>query len=345
MIIMKISTWDWHKERGAVFGDYFGCEVPLSYGDPLEEYHALQNGAGLRDVSFLGKIRATGKDRNRFLNGMLSNDIKTLESGKGVWALSLDIKGRIQADMKVYGFPDHLLLVLQHYARESIMSGLDRYIISEDVRLADVTNDLGMIQVIGPKAELALRESGLTQFPEDTLSFLTVSMSGVECQLIRLSVGYAILFPSVQAGTVLESVPAPLIGSEAFEVFRVEKGLPLLKKDMDENNLPQEARLDAALNFQKGCYLGQEVMARIDAQGHVNRHLMGIASSEDLTAGDRIYVGEKEVGWITSVVKSPLLSQNLALGYVRREQAKEGEEVQIGEQKVSGSVKNLPITG
>jgi len=111
-LMQRIPTLDWHHQKGAVFEDYFGCEVPSHYGNYEQEYSLLRNSAGVRDVSHFGKIKVIGKDRQRFLNGMLTNEIKALENGKGAFALFLDVKGHIQADMKVYIFSDHLLLVL-----------------------------------------------------------------------------------------------------------------------------------------------------------------------------------------------------------------------------------------
>src|SRR3990172_10753509 len=134
---MKILTHNWHQQKGAAFENFFGIEIPSHYGNEEQEYWTLRKSVAIRDVSYFGKIMMTGKDRQRFLNGMVSNDVKTLQPGNGVFALFLDVKGHIQADMKVYAFSDHFLIVLQHYLREKIMAGLDRYIISEDVRMKD----------------------------------------------------------------------------------------------------------------------------------------------------------------------------------------------------------------
>jgi glycine cleavage system aminomethyltransferase T len=138
---MKIITYDWHKSHGAVFEDFFGCEIPAHYGNQTEEYWALRKSVGIRDVSYFGKIQVTGKDRQKFLHGMISNDVKSLQPGRGTHALFLDVKGHIQGDFKIYAFPEYLLMVLQHYVRDKVISGLDRYIISEDVKMKDATED------------------------------------------------------------------------------------------------------------------------------------------------------------------------------------------------------------
>ncbi len=342
---MKISTHSWHQAKGATFEEFFGCEIPSHYGDYEKEYRALRTSVGLRDVSYFGKVRIAGRDRQRFLQGMVTNDIKALQPGQGTYALFLDIKGHIQGDMKFYAFPDHVLMVLQHYIREKIITGLDRYIISEDVKMTDGTVDWAMFQLFGAQAASFLGSKGLENLPEELYSFREAVVAGVECSVIRLGAGYALLCPADSAVAVLDHLDVQPVGMRAFDVFRIESGMPLIGKDMDETNFPQEARLDAALNFNKGCYLGQETIARIDSQGHVNRHLMGIASGTGLSPGDRLYKGDREIGKITSSTLSLLLNQPLSLGYVRREFAKEGEQVEAGNDRTTAIVRQLPVTG
>jgi glycine cleavage system T protein (aminomethyltransferase) len=342
---MKIITSSWHQAKGASFEDFFGCEIPSGYGDYEKEYHALRTSVGLRDVSYFAKVRITGRDRQRFLQGMVTNDIKALKAGQGTYALFLDVKGRIQGDMKFYAFPEHFLMVLQHYIREKITSGLDRYIISEDVSMTDVTADWAMFQLLGPEASSFLSSRGLENLPEELYSFQANSVAGVECSVIRLGAGFALLCPADSAVAVLDRLDVQPVGMRAFDVFRIESGMPLIGMDMDETNFPQETRLDAALNFNKGCYLGQETIARIDAQGHVNRHLMGIASSTGLKPGDKLYKGDREIGKITSATHSLLLKQPLSMGYVRREFAKEGEQVSAGNDRTTAIVRQLPVAG
>jgi folate-binding protein YgfZ len=345
--LMRIPAYDWHQQKGALFEDYFGCEVPSHYGNFEKEYRQLREEFVVRDVSHFGKIRVTGRDRARFLQGMLTNDIKALETGKGTFALFLDVKGHIHADMKVYAFPDHLLLVLQHYLVQKLMTGLDRYIMSEDVRMQDVTADLAMTQVLGPKSADYVHSKGLGgQIPDSPYHHRSVSVEGLEFSLIRLPSGFAFL----QSGgtelpqtALLDFLAGPLIGAKAFEVFRIESGIPLMQKDMDETNFPQECGLDQALDFQKGCYLGQETMARIDAQGHVNRHLIGIVATAPVAPGDKIFRESKEVGRITSATDSLMLRQPFALGFIRREFSKEGERIEIGTHNTTGIVRNLPL--
>lgn len=340
---MKIQNLDWHISKGAELENFHGVEIPSHYGNFQNEYWALRNSVGIRDVSHFGKVRITGKDGKNFLHRMLSNDINVLQAGQGTWALFLNVKGHIQGDMKIYTFPDHLLVVLQHYIREKIVSGLDRYVIGENLQFHDATEELAMFQIIGPDAETFLKSKGVQQLPVENLSFLAAKIGEIEVTVIRLGVGYAILARSQDGLNLLNVLDAQPVGMKAFEIFRVESGIPLMQRDVGEMNFPQETRMDAAVSFQKGCYLGQETIARIDAQGHVNKFLTGIRSTSPLRDGDALFKNGKEIGRITSSVQSMLLDSPLALGYVRREFANSGEAIEIGAEGAKGEVIQLPI--
>src|SRR5262249_7416118 len=162
----------------------------------------------------------------------------------------------IQADMKLYIFPDHVLMVLQHYLLERTVTGLDRYIISEDVYMKDVTGEVAMIQVFGPQAGALLQRAGAPELPTEMYAIRPATLAGNDVHIIRLGPGFAVLSPMENATSVLERLDGEPVGMRAFDNFRIESGLALVHKDMDETNFPQEARLDAALNFHKGCYLG-----------------------------------------------------------------------------------------
>lgn len=339
---MNQITDPWHRARGAVFEDYFGREVPSHYGNTEQEYSHLRNDVALRDVSFFAKVKITGKDAQSFLHRMVSNDIKSLTPGKGTYALFLDIKGHIQGDFKIYAFADHLLMVLQHYVCERVVKGLDRYIISEQITFTDVTNELAMFQILGPKAEEFLTSKGI-DLPLHIYEVQATHAMNADIHVIRLGAGFALLARAGEAEGILNGLDVAPVGMRAFEIYRIEQGLSLLGKDVEEANFPQEGRMEAALNFQKGCYLGQEVMARIDAQGHVNRFLMGIISDTPLQPGEKLFNGEKEIGKITSTAHSPLFQKTVALGYVRRELAAEGQAIQAGEDRTTVIVKALPM--
>lgn len=336
-------THDWHKARGAEFEDFFGVEVPSSYGNVEQEYWALRKNAGVRDVSFFGKAKITGRDAQDFLHRMISNDVKSLQPGKGVWGLFLDIKGHIQGDMKIYRFQDFLMMILQRHALERVIKGLDRYVISEQLRMIDVSEEFGLFQIFGPNAASVLLSKGVQALPTDELSFQSASINGIEIQIIRMGTGYSILVPAGSATDLLNFLDLQPIGQRGFNIFRIETGLPVLGLDYDDSNLPQESRLDKAISFTKGCYLGQEVIARLDAQGHVNKILVGLESNTELKPEQKLYFGEKEIGRITSAAYSPLKKLNVGLGYVRREHAKDGQTLQFSNDNTTVIVRNLPM--
>ena len=340
---MKMITEDWHKNRGAEFEDFFGVEVPSSYGNVEQEYWALRKNAGVRDVSFFGKTKVTGKDAQDFLHRMISNDVKSLQPGKGVWALFLDIKGHVQGDMKIYRFEDFLMMILQRHALDRVVKGLDRYVISEQLRMIDVSEEFGLFQILGPNAAAVLQSKGVQSLPAEELSFQSASINGIQAQVIRMGTGYSILVPADSATELLNFLDLQPVGQRAFNIFRIETGLPVLGLDFDDSNLPQESRLDKAISFTKGCYLGQEVIARLDAQGHVNKVLIGLESNAELKPEQKLYLGEKEIGKITSSAYSPLKGLNVALGYVRREHAKDGQTLQSGPDNTTVVVRNLPM--
>jgi folate-binding protein YgfZ len=340
---MKLITNDWHKNHGAEFEDFLGSEIPSTYGDEEKEYWAIRNNVAVRDVSFFGKVKITGKDAQNFLHRMISNDVQSLQPGKGIWALFLDIKGHVQGDFKLYRFQDFMMMILQRHALERVVKGLDRYVISEQLRMIDVTEEFGLFQILGPNATAVLQSKGVQTLPTDELSFQSVSINGIETQIIRMGTGYSILMPAASAVDLLNFLDLQPVGQRAFNIFRIETGLPVLGLDFDDTNLPQESRLDKAISFNKGCYLGQEVIARLDAQGHVNKILMGLESEAELKPQQKLYFGEKEIGRITSAAYSPLRKLNVGLGYVRREHAKDGQTLQSGNSNTTVIVRNLPI--
>lgn len=334
-------TVDWHKNRGAQFEDFFGVEVPSTYGNVEQEYWALRKNAAVRDVSFFGKVKITGKDAPNFLHRMISNDVQSLQPGKGVWSLFLDIKGHVQGDFKLYRFQDFMMMILQRHALEKVVKGLDRYVISEQLKMTDVSDEFGLFQIFGPNAAAVLQSKGVQSLPADELSFQSASINEVEIQIIRMGTGYSILVPANSATDLLKFLDLQPIGQRAFNIFRIENGLPVLDLDFDDTNLPQESRLDKAISFNKGCYLGQEVIARLDAQGHVNKILIGLESEAELKPQQKLHFGEKEVGKITSAAYSPLKKLNVAMGYVRREHAKDGVTLKLDNTTVI--VRNLPM--
>ena len=336
-----------HHELNARFAELNGAEIVGDYGDVLAEHAALRESAGVLDLSFRGRICLTGADRVRFLHGQVTNDVKKLRAGEGCYAALVTAKGRMESDLNIFCLQDELLLDFEPGLTAKISQRLEKFIVSDDVQIVDAAPHYGLLAVQGPKAEAVIR--ALEHFPEipaQPLAFVKVTdtMLG-EIYLMnhaRLgSHGFDLFVPNNALGLVADKLIAAAkavggraCGWSAFEMARIEAGIPRYGADMDETNLPLEAGLESrAVSYSKGCYIGQEVLNRIHSIGQVTKELRGLRLADDLAAlpqkGDKLVLATKEVGYVTSALKSPALKINLALGYVRKEANQLGTELTL----------------
>ncbi|HVV73741.1 MAG TPA: glycine cleavage T C-terminal barrel domain-containing protein, partial [Verrucomicrobiae bacterium] len=332
---------DFHESLGARFTTLGGTEAAADYGDPLAECSALREHAGMLDLGFRGRLCLTGNDRIRFLHGQVTNDIKRLSVGEGCYAALVTAKGRLESDLNVYRLEDEILLDFEPGLTEPVTKRLEKYIVADDVQIVDVGALYGLLTVQGPAAAETVRDLGFT--PEaPTLLFRFVKICDPtlgELYVVnrpRLGTdGFDLFVPSDALAAMAErllrstrSHNGTVCGWSAFELARIEAGVPRFGADMDETNFPQECGIEAsAVSYTKGCYIGQEVLNRIHTMGHVNRELVGLQISGDATTlpakGDKLFQQGKEVGFVTSAVHSPSFA-NIALGQVRREAGKAG---------------------
>ena len=339
----SLSLYEVHKSLGAEFRESCGWSVPGNYNDKLSEYKTVREGVGIADLSSRGKLRISGKDHIKFLQGMLSNDVMKLEEGKGVYATILTVKGRMITDMKVYKDSDSVLLDLEPGVNEKVSELLTKFRLSYKAPIDDLTETLGLISVQGPDSRKMLEmllDEALPQMNE--YEFQKKEYGGSELMIVYVNrtgeEGFDLYIKNnklkhlwgelMKKGEALKIKP---VGYDALNILRIESGMPIYNIDMDETNIPIEAGLWNALDFEKGCYVGQEVVARIKWRGHVNRHLMGFACKDErvLEAGNEIFKDEKKIGWVTSAVFSPKLNKPICLGYIRREYKDPGTEVSI----------------
>jgi folate-binding protein YgfZ len=353
----------WHEQAGARFGILNGAEIVSNYGDVRAEYEALHKSAGLLDLSFRGRICLTGSDRVRFLHGQVTNDVKKLQPGEGCYAALVSAKGRIESDLNIYCLKDELLLDFEPGLTAKVIARFDKFIIADDVQSTDVSEHYGLLSVQGPKAESVVRDSGVgIEVPEGPLSFTCSTQSDLgELYCMRISrgptIGFDLFVPAAGLKEVadrltraVQGVGGRQCGWDALEIARIEAGLPRFGQDMDETNLASEAGIEErAISYAKGCYIGQEVISRIRAYGQVAKALRGLrldGPADRLAKKDeKILFGEKEVGYITSAVHSPLLDANAALGYVRRECNEIGTEliVRSDDQNIRATIVPLPF--
>ncbi|HVO30057.1 MAG TPA: glycine cleavage T C-terminal barrel domain-containing protein [bacterium] len=310
---------------------------------------SARNAVAIADRSARGRFIARGADRLAFLHNMLSAPITTLAPGQGCRAELLDDRGHVVGDLRVLAGTDYVLLDTEPGRAEAVRTALDKFIIMDDVQLEDASTTLALFTVVGPKAPEVLRAILAGEPPAPLWAHATFVLAGVEARVAHTrwtgANDFDVFVPAAQASAVREMLEKGVLAAggavlspEAFEVLRVEAGVARQGADLDDV-VALEARLDkeGAVSFTKGCYLGQEVMARIDARGHVNRLLVGLLVDGDAppAAGASVRADGKEVGRITSAVFSPTLGRPIALGYVRREVSEPGHSLTVGDAKAT----------
>jgi folate-binding protein YgfZ len=343
-VMNPLMLHEFHHGLGANFGELSGAAVVNDYGDWLAEHAALCAVAGVLDLSFRSRLCLVGADRARFLHGQVTNDVKKLRVGEGCYAAITTAKGKMESDLNIFALADELLLDFEPGLTEKISSRLEKFTVADDVQIVDAAPHYGLLSVQGPKAEIVVRALGLfTEIPAKPLSSAKIFDATLgEIYLMnhpRLGTsGFDLFIPNNSLGAVADKLIASAkqiggraAGWQAFETARIEAGIPRFGADMDEANIPLECGIEArAVTYNKGCYLGQEVINRIHSVGHVNRELRALRLATDSLPmrGEKLFSAGKEVGHITSAVKSPQFG-NIALGYVRREVNQIGSEVTL----------------
>jgi folate-binding protein YgfZ len=329
----------------AIHGEPSNSLVGADFGDVRAEFYALLSGCGAYDLGWRAKIALTGGDRVRWLNGMVSNNVRDLATGHGVYAFLLNAQGRIQADLYAFQRGHSLLVDTERSQREKVLQLFDHYIIADDVEVKDISDQLTALGLTGPgsrnvleRAGILIPELGYLQFADAMWNnvSITVLHSGEEAKdswqvWIAPEQVRALWDALVKAG-------ARPSGTSALNLFRISRGIPQFGQDIRERDLPQETGQMRALNFTKGCYLGQEIVERIRSRGAVHRQFGAFAVAGSLPEpGTKIYADGKEVGEVTSSATLPLKGGDraVALGYLRREAL--GKELHAGPAKLTPS--------
>ena len=339
---------EFHESLGGQFTELNGAEVVGNYGDWPAEHAALHASAGVLDLSFRSRLCLVGADRARFLHGQVTNDVKSLRTGDGCYAAITTAKGKMESDLNIFCLADELLLDFEPRLAGKVSQRLERYIVADDVQILDAAPHYGLLSVQGPRAADVIRKLGLfDEFPNQPLASMKISdatlgeMYLVNSALLTGTAGFELFVPNNSLNAVADKLIASAkqiggraCGWQAFEIARIEAGIPRFGSDMDETNIPLECGIESrAIVYNKGCYIGQEVINRIHSVGHVNRELRGLQLVADLKSlparGDKLFYAGKEVGYVTSAVKSPSLNANIALGYVRREANHIGNELTV----------------
>lgn len=352
---MGITALQAHGEGLGAAGvsEYRGATTAARFGDPQAEFAALRSGCGVYDLGFRTKISLTGGDRVRWLNGMVTNNIRDLAVGEGVFAFLLNPQGHILGDLYAYNRGESITVDTDLGQAEKILATFDHYIIMDDVEVTNLSEQMTALGIAGPKSRGVLAAAGFTIPEMRPLQVQSVMWQGIDCTLVReedsehLSYEIWLAPGSVrQLWDAFLAAGAMPVGSEALELQRIVSGIPRYGVDIRERDLPQETEQARALNFKKGCYVGQEIVERIRSRGAVHRKFAGflIEGTVHIAPGTKIVSGEKEVGEITSSASLQLARGNkaVALGYIRREVGVPGREVTISTAKAT--VVQLPVT-
>ncbi len=308
-----------------------------------DEHAVLTTGCGLVDRSERGKLALTGGAAKEFLNGQVTNDVAALTPGTGCYAAFLTHKGKMLGDLRVLdvGPPTHeLLLDTERVALQALFDMVRRYSVGYDVQLHKRTLERALLSLVGPAARAVV--AGV---PANEHAHVATSVGGADVRAIATAEGVDVLCPAGDADAVragLVDAGAVPVSEAAAEVARVEHGRPRYGLDMDDGTIPQEASLnDRAVSFTKGCYVGQETVARLHWKGKPNRHLRGLRLSAPAAGGEELRLGEKAVGRVGTAVVSPVHGP-IALAIVRREAAL-GDVLTLDDGATTAEVDDLPF--
>jgi folate-binding protein YgfZ len=296
-------------------------------------YAALREEAAWLDLSGRGKIRATGEDRARLLHAMTTNQVDTLKPGEGCYAFFLSAQGRILADVNLLCIEDHFLLDTEPETRTKVYEHLDRYIIADDVALEDQTDWIATLAIEGPNAGAVLAELGApapaVPYSSESWKYGTVARVDTTGRG-----GFFLLVPMNDKATVISQLTkagVPAATTEDARIVRIESGRPRYGEEITERYLVQETGQLQAVNFNKGCYLGQEIVERVRSRAQIHRVLrrLEIDTNEPPAAGTKLKSGDADAAEIASAVFSPALGKTVALAYVRTQFAEPGTSLTL----------------
>ncbi|MET0403346.1 MAG: glycine cleavage T C-terminal barrel domain-containing protein [Cystobacter sp.] len=345
-----------HEQAGARFQEINGREVVAAHGDEKTEYRAAREAVALHDATYREALRITGEDRTTFLHGMVTQDVKGLAVGTSAYTALITVKGAMVADARLLCQENELRLDLEPGLGGKVREFLEKFLISEDAEVHDATGELGLLRLLGPRTpELLSAALGAPFAPlaQDATRAVTLAdqdvlllgSTRVQAQGVDVWVPRSGLEPVwkalVAAGAALGLEP---LGWRALEVLRVEAGVPRYGQDMVDTTIPLEANLTHGISYNKGCYIGQEVIARATFRGHMNRKLSGLRLAAGTAPGTELKKDGKKVGWVTTVVETPGPGGHLALGYVHRDHLEPGTVLNVGEGPAEATVAALPFS-
>lgn len=350
-----------HVQLGASFEEVTGWEVPAHYGDAAAEYRAVRRAVGLADLSHRGKVRVTGEDRIKWLQSIVSNDVLSLQPGQGCYSSLLNHKGKMLTYFRLYRQPDAVMIEDVGEIGETTYQTLRKFLLyGTKAKMDNCAESWGLLLVSGPQAPTVVQSAfGVDVSDLKPVTFVTARIGDQIALVMRTEetgeIDLEVMLPADalpvawnrlwEAGRSHGIKP---VGRQALETLRIEAGLPKAGADLTEEIVPPEANLESkAYSLNKGCYPGQEVMARMDTYGQVRRRLVGLVLDEQTIPpkGAKLLSGDREVGWVTSATFSPLLNRVIAFGFPLRDFAKPDTTlaVEIEGQRHQAMVHALPF--
>lgn len=333
----KTALYDRLAAAGARMGEYSAVDTASAFTNVVSEFRELNSGCALYDLGWRAKVAITGEDRVRWLNGMVTNNVKDLPPNRGNYSFVLNPQGRILGDLYTYNRSNSLLIDTERSQLEGLLKLFEHYIIMDDVEVSDKSDSLTAIGIQGPKATEILRLAGIEDPGLQPMQVADLIWSGIAIALTRMANEEFCIYeiwasPAniAQIWSSLIQAGAVPVGTDALEKFRVMIGLPRYGTDIRDRDLPQETDQEHALNFTKGCYVGQEIVERIRSRGNVHRKFHGFVLEGELPGrGAKLEADGKEVGELTSINRIPTSNgdRSVALGYIRREALERGAKI------------------
>jgi folate-binding protein YgfZ len=335
-----------HEKLGARFGEYFASVLPANYGNAQREYKFARESVALIDKNYRCVLSFTGTDRARYLNAMLTGNIRDLAPGHGNISLLLNPQGRILAEVETLALEDRFLVISHAMIRERLMETFDKFIIMDDVTMEDWTEKFGTLALEGPKAaEIARELCTLDLNSLEEFAHAEKTIAGIPCRVIRTSAGN---IPAAEFLVPRENLAALWallldaarrhnggpVGYEALNILRLEDGVAWYGVDFDENQIPHQAALESThISYTKGCYTGQEIVERVRSRGQIQRRRVMLRFCGDAIprAGEPLFATDAdnaaEIGFVTRAARAPKFGAVIGMGYVRREQMEPGSKV------------------
>lgn len=350
-----------HIQLGATFEESTGWEMPVHYGDIVAEHRAVREAVGIADLSHRGKLRVTGEDRVKWLQSIISNDILPLQPGQGRYSSFLTHKGKMLTYFRLYIQSDAVMVEDVGEIGEATFQAFRKFLLyGTKAKMENCAETWGLLLVSGPKAAQLIQSAfGVDVTDLKPVDFVTAQIGGQPALMLRTEetgeVDIEVLLPAESLLTAWTSALQAgarfgirAIGTQAREALRMEAGLPKAGLDLNEEIVPPEANLEGkAFSLNKGCYPGQEVVARMDTYGNVRRKLVGLVLADPVIPphGAKLYSSDREVGWISSAVRSPQFNKTIAFGFPLRDFSPVGTEltVECEGSKHAATIHSLPF--